>query len=45
MKIERAKEHIGQLETEIARFMARNPYGTVPYGDVAGGQQGIRARR
>jgi len=42
VKIERAKEHIGNLETEITTFGKRDPYVTVPDIDAQTGDVVVR---
>jgi hypothetical protein len=43
-KIERAKDHLADLQAEVAQFFASNPYGVVDEYDPQTGQNVVRAR-
>lgn len=43
-KIERAKDHLADLQTEVAQFLGSNPYGVVDQYDPEMGQNVVRAR-
>jgi hypothetical protein len=43
-KIERAKDHLADLQAEVAQFLGSNPYGVVDQYDPEMGQNVVRAR-